>query len=128
MYSTSRVGTSVRLIAAAMLIAVGLFYAYSAAVHWSSSLGPLGAHRELDARTAARRTGYAAVLILGGAWVLKSVLKRVQRQARHCAGRRGFEAVQNLVAHAGLTIEEAEFHQECPFIECGFGNSADCCR
>jgi hypothetical protein len=110
MYSTSRVATWVRLMAAAMLVAVGLFYAYSAAVHWNSSWAPRGRHPELEAWTAARRAGYAAVLILGGVWVFKSVMKRVGRQARHCAGRAGFEAVQNLVAHAGLTIEEAEYH------------------
>jgi hypothetical protein len=111
MYRASQVGTALRVIAAAILVAVGLLHGYSAAVHWSSGVGPPGARAELDMRTAARRTGYAAVLILVGAWVLKSVLKRVQRQARHCAGRPGFEAVQNLVAHAGLTIEEAEYQQ-----------------
>ena len=109
MHETSRVGIVVRSIAAAILVGVGLFYANSAAYHWWLSWGPPHPQPELEARTAARHVGYAAVLVLGGAWVLGSVLKRYRQQFRHCADRRGFEAVQSLIAHAGLTIEEAEY-------------------
>jgi hypothetical protein len=93
-----------------MLVGVGLLYAYSAVSHSWWSWGPPNPRPELEARRAARFAGYAAVLILGGIWVLGSMLRGLGRQSRHCAGRAGFEAVQTLVTQAGLPIEGAEYH------------------
>jgi hypothetical protein len=108
MNRTSRIGTRVRLIAAAVLVGVGLVYGYSSAFH--SWLGPPTPLSEQEAMKAARHLGYAAVLIVGGAWVLRSVVPRLRQETRHCAGRSGFDAVRSLVESTGLIIEEAEYH------------------